>query len=184
MAKELLLEGERILAIGPTANWEAKTWRPEYFTELIERLTSPSGILKNSRILLLGLDEERPMVQQLINSIPSEKLIDLIGKIDLLTVYACLRRSAFYIGNDSGLMHLAAASGTPTLGLFGPTREELYAPWGKNASVVRTAIPYNNIFPEDFEHRTSESLMDSLTVDMVYEAAKILWNRTRSDFND
>jgi len=184
LAKELLPDGEKILAIGPTANWRAKTWPPEYFAELIERLTGSTGILSNGRILLLGRDEERPMVQRLINSIPSEKLIDLIGRVDLLTAYACLKKSAFYIGNDSGLMHLAASSGIPTLGLFGPTKEELYAPWGENASVVRTAIPFGDIFPKRFDHRTSESLMGSLTVDMVHDAAKILWIRTRSKFDD
>jgi len=183
LAKEILPDGEKILAIGPTANWRAKTWPPECFAELIERLTGSAGILPNGRILLLGRDEERPMVQRLINSIPSEKLIDLIGRVDLLTAYACLEKSAFYIGNDSGLMHLAASSGIPTLGLFGPTKEELYAPWGENASVVRTAIPFDDIFPKRFEHRTSESLMGSLTVDMAHEAAKILWIRTRSRFD-
>jgi ADP-heptose:LPS heptosyltransferase len=184
LAKELLPEGKRILAIGPTANWQAKTWRSEYFSELIERLTSPDGILSNSCVLLLGRDDERPMIQRLINSIPDERLIDLIGRIDLLTAYACLKRSVFYIGNDSGLMHLAAASGAPTLGLFGPTQEELYAPWGENTAVVRTIVPYQEIFPENFEHRTSESLMDSLTVDMVYEAAQSLWQRTQGQLND
>ena len=183
LAKELLPRGKKILAVGPTANWQAKTWRQEYFAELIERLTSPTGILSDSCVLLMGRDDERPMVQRLIRSIPGDKLVDLIGRIDLLTAYACLRRSAFYIGNDSGLMHLAAASGTPTLGLFGPTKEELYAPWGKNTAVVRTTVPFDNIFPENFEHRTSESLMDSLTVDMAYDAAQALWERTRGKFN-
>jgi heptosyltransferase-3 len=184
LAKELVPQGKRILAIGPTANWQAKTWRSEYFSELIERLTGPSGILSNSYVLLLGRDDERPMIQRLINSIPDDRLIDLIGRIDLLTAYACLKRSAFFIGNDSGLMHLAAASGTPTLGLFGPTQEELYAPWGDNTAIVRTTVPYQEIFPENFEHRTSESLMDSLTVDMVYEGAQTLWQRTRGELSD
>ncbi|MGY9001524.1 MAG: glycosyltransferase family 9 protein, partial [Rhodospirillales bacterium] len=138
----------------------------------------------NSYVLLLGRDDERPMIQRLINSIPDDRLIDLIGRIDLLTAYACLKRSAFFIGNDSGLMHLAAASGTPTLGLFGPTQEELYAPWGDNTAIVRTTVPYQEIFPENFEHRTSESLMDSLTVDMVYEGAQTLWQRTRGELSD
>jgi len=183
LAKELLPKGEKILAVGPTANWQAKTWRPEYFAELIERITSSKGILSNGCVLLLGRDDERPMVQRLINSIPSEKLIDLIGRIDLLTAYACLRCSAFYVGNDSGLMHLAAASGIPTLGLFGPTREELYAPWGANTAVARTTISFDDIFPENFEHRTSESLMDSLSVDMAYKAAQTLWDRRQVGFN-
>lgn len=184
LAEGLLPRGKKILAVGPTANWQAKTWRPEYFSELVMRLTSQGSILSDSCILLLGRDDERPTVQVLINSIPEENLIDLIGRIDLLTAYACLKRSSFYIGNDSGLMHLAAASGTPTLGLFGPTQEALYAPWGENTDSVSTAIPYQEIFPKNFDHRTSESLMDSLSVDMVYDAAQALWARTRGEIDD
>lgn len=177
LAKELLPDGGPILAIGPTANWRAKTWRTEYFAELIQRLTSPSGILPGARVALLGRDDERPMALRLMDSIPDEKRIDLVGKLDLLTAYACLARSAFYIGNDSGLMHLAAASGVPTLGLFGPTKEELYAPWGENAGIVRTDLSFDEIFPKNFDHRTSDSLMDSLTVDMAEDGARALWQK-------
>ncbi|MBT3990832.1 MAG: glycosyltransferase family 9 protein [Rhodospirillaceae bacterium] len=181
LAKFYLPEGGPILAIGPTANWQAKTWRPEYFTELIERLTASDGILPGARVVLLGRDDERPMALRLIDSIPGGRLIDLVGKLDLLTAYACLARSAFYIGNDSGLMHLAAASGVPTLGLFGPTKEELYAPWGENATIVRTTLSIDEIFPENFDHRTSDSLMDTLTVDMAEEGARSLWQKCQGE---
>ncbi len=177
LAEEYLPAGGPILAIGPTANWQAKTWRPEYFSELIERLTGPGGILPGARVALLGRDDERPMALHLIDSIPADRLIDLVGKLDLLTAYACLARSTFYIGNDSGLMHLAAASGVPTLGLFGPTKEELYAPWGENTAIVRTTLSFNEIFPENFDHRTSESLMDTLTVDRAQQGAEALWQK-------
>ena len=75
-------------------------------------------------------------------------------------------------------MHLAAASGVPTLGLFGPTQETLYAPWGEHTGVVRTQIPFAEIFPAEFDHRTSDSLMDSLTVDSAEEGARALWQRS------
>ncbi len=174
-AVELIPDGGPVLAVGPTANWRAKTWRAEYFTELIERLTAPDGILPGARVAVFGRDDERPMALRLIEAIPEDRCIDLIGKLDLLTVFACLNRCAFYVGNDSGLMHLSAASGIPTLGLFGPTQEALYAPWGKHTGIVRTEIPFAEIFPENFDHRTSDSLMDSLSVDMAEEGARALW---------
>ena len=59
------------------------------------------------------------------------------------------------MGNDSGLMHLAAASGTPTLGLFGPTDAAEYAPSGPRAAAV-TGI---------------DASMASISVDAVEEAA-------------
>ena len=171
----------QVLAVGPTANWRAKTWESNYFAELISRLTASSGILPNAYVLLLGREDERPSALNLIDLIPENKLIDLVGGVDLLTAYACLTKSSFYIGNDSGLMHLAAASGIPTLGLFGPTREELYAPWGENTATVRTSIPYQEIFPKKFDHRTSGSLMNSLSVDKVEQAAINLWNQSKRD---
>ena len=62
--------------------------------------------------------------------------IDLCGRLSLAEVAACLARCALFVGNDSGLMHLAAAAGTPTLGLFGPSRADEYAPAGRCTAFV------------------------------------------------
>ena len=179
LSANLIPAGGPVLAVGPTANWRAKTWHPENFAALIERLTAADGILPGARVAVLGRDDERPMALRLINDIPEARRIDLVGKLDLLTAYACLERCSLYVGNDSGLMHLAAASGVPTLGLFGPTQESLYAPWGTHTGIVRTSVPYAEIFPEEFDHRASDSLMDSLTVDMAETGARDLWHRCR-----
>ena len=178
-ARRLLPDGVPVLAVGPTANWRAKTWRPERFLDLIRRLTAPGGALPGAAVALFGRDDERPQAMRLIESIPPEKRIDLIGRIDLLTAYACFKRAALYVGNDSGLMHMAAAAGAPTLGLFGPSREELYAPWGPRAAVARTELSFDRIFPPGFDHRASDSLMDSLSVEAVEAAARDLLRRTR-----
>src|SRR4029077_8989346 len=100
-----------------------------------------------------------------------------VGRTDLLTAAAVLRRSALFIGNDTGLMHIAAAVGTPTLGLFGPSPIAQYAPWGASTAVVRTSVPPEEMFGPDFDHRTTETLMDSLTVEMAEAAAVELWRR-------
>jgi len=174
-ARRLIPDGAPVLAIGPTANWRAKTWPAENFARLIERLTSPSGILPGGRVAIFGRDDERPSALGLIESIPEDKRIDLVGRIELPAISACFRRSALYVGNDSGLMHLAAASGVPTLGLFGPSPAFRYAPWGPSCAVAQTRIPFEDIFPIDFDHRNSESLMGSLGVDLAVDAASDLW---------
>lgn len=178
--EQLIGSGAPVIAVGPTANWRAKTWRAEYFVELIERLSGDDGIIPGARVAIFGRDDERPGALSLIDAVPKERRIDLVGHLDLLEAFACLRCCDFYVGNDSGLMHLAAASGIPTLGLFGPSPMELYAPWGVNCEVASTSVPYEEIFPKDFDHRGSDTLMDSLSVDAAEQAARKLWTRAQS----
>ena len=178
-AAALIPDGGPVLAIGPTANWAAKTWAADHFAELTERFAAPDGLMPGCRVALFGRDDERPDAIRLIEAIPGERRIDLIGRLRLSEVYACLRRCSFYVGNDSGLMHLAAAAGVPTLGLFGPSKELLYGPWGEHCASVRTPEGFDDIHPEGFNHRTSGSLMDSLSVDHVEEAARALWQKTQ-----
>ena len=78
--------------------------------------------------------EEAAMAAPLIAALPGA--IDLCGRLSLPEVAACFGRVALYIGNDSGLMHLAAAAGAPTLGLFGPTPAAEYGPSGPRAAAV------------------------------------------------
>jgi len=168
-----------VLALGPTANWRGKIWRAENFIALAERLTAPDGILPGARIAIFGAANEREIARPVIEAVPEDRRIDLVGGIDLMTAAAALKRCALYIGNDSGLMHLAAAARIPTVGLFGPSHPEVYAPWGKHTAVARTAIPYKKLFPPGYDHRTTGSLMDSLSVEAAEEAAVALWERCR-----
>lgn len=177
LARDLVPDGVPVLAIGPTANWAAKTWSPDNFAELTERLAAKDGLMPGCRIALFGRDDERPQAIRLIEAIPEDRRIDLIGRLSLAEVYACLQRCTFYVGNDSGLMHLSAAAGIPTLGLFGPSQEVLYGPWGTHCASVRTPEGFDDIHPDDFDHKTSGSLMDTLTVDRVEKAARDLWRQ-------
>lgn len=177
-AAQLIPPGGPVLALGPTANWIGKQWPAERFVGLIERLTAPAGILPGARVALFGGPGERAAAEPVLAAIPAARRIDLIGSVDLLTAYAGLKRSALYVGNDSGLMHMAAAAGIPTLGLFGPSRDEHYAPWGPKAAVVR-AVPYDKIFPPGYDWRNTGTLMGSLSVESAAAAAEDLWRRCR-----
>ena len=178
-AAALIPDGAPVLAIAPAANWRAKTWRAENFAELCRRVTAAGGLIPGGRVALFGAPEERPAVMNLIEAIEPERRIDLVGKVDLLDIFACLKRCRAFVGNDSGLMHIAAAAGTPTLGLFGPSREEVYGPCGPLAASVRTPLPFEDIHPEGFDHRASDSLMDGLSVERVLEALTALMARAR-----
>jgi ADP-heptose:LPS heptosyltransferase len=136
---DAMLEGGKgpILAMGPAANWFGKTWPIDRFASVAKRLIAPDGPLAGGRLVILGGPEDVRYVDELRRSLPRDQCLDLTGQLELLTVHALLRRADLFIGNDSGLMHLAAAAGCPTIGLFGPSDDRLYAPWGPRTRVVR-----------------------------------------------
>jgi ADP-heptose:LPS heptosyltransferase len=178
-AETLLAAGPPVLAIGPAANWRGKQWRAERFAMLAQRLTAADGPFPGARVAVLAAAHERAQAEPLFAAIPARRTIDLIG-IDLLTAAAVLRRSTMFVGNDTGLMHIAAASGAPTLGLFGPSPIDQYAPWGGNAATVRSEAAWQALFAKDFDHRTTDTLMDTLSVEAVEAGARSLWSRVTS----
>ena len=158
-----------------TRDWERATKIP---ADLVARLTGPAGMLAGARVAVLAAAEERDQVQPLLAAVPAERLLNLVGRTGLPVAAAVLRRCAFFVGNDSGLMHMAAAVGTPTLGLFGPSHTTHYAPWGPRAAWVRTAKPYAELVGgPGYDHRNTGTLMASLSVDSVTRAARLLWQR-------
>lgn len=180
-ASVLVPEGDPVIAVAAAANWPGKQWPPERFAELMTRLTGPNGPLPQARIAVLAASQEAAQVQPLIDSVASGRLLNLVGKTDLPVAAAILRRCAFFVGNDSGLMHMSAAVGTPTLGLFGPSHTSHYAPWGEFTASVRTLKSYDEIVgAPDYDHRTTGTVMQSLTVEMAEEAARALWQRVEA----
>jgi heptosyltransferase-3 len=161
-AAALLPEGQTWLVLGPTANWHRKVWPAERFAEVALRLTAPDGALPGAGIAILGGpgDQERSMATPVLTALP--QALDLVGKLDLPEVAAVLARAGMFIGNDSGLMHLAAAAGAPTLGLFGPTPSDEYGPAGPKARAVLADGP------------PGQGAMEDLPVARVLEAAEAL----------
>ncbi|MEC8370063.1 MAG: glycosyltransferase family 9 protein [Pseudomonadota bacterium] len=171
-------EGGQKIAIAPAANWIGKQWSSERFAELAARLSAPNGLFANARIAIFAAEAERDQVQALFDNLPKDSYDDLVGVGDLSDVAHLLSRCSFFVGNDSGLMHMSAALGVPTLGLFGPSRTEHYAPWGPKCGYVRTKESYEEIVgAPGYDHRTTGSLMGGLTVDAVESAARQLVER-------
>lgn len=134
-ASLLLSDKKIILAICPTSNEKEKTWPIQNFIELISNITCKNHILYDAYIMIIAAAHEGEQLKPLVGSLPPSKTINLIGS-NLQFAAACLTYATIYIGNDSGIMHLSAALGLPTLGLFGPSNPLLWAPWGEHCSYV------------------------------------------------
>lgn len=179
-AAELVGEGGPILAMGPASNWLGKTWPIERFGRVAIELLDADGPMAGGRLMILGGPNDARYVEPLARTLPRHRLIDLTGQADLLTAYACLKRARLFVGNDSGLMHLAAAAGTPTIGLFGPSDDRLYAPWGPDTRVVRGPREFEQFKAVDPDLNQTIGHMMDLPVDTVVEAAKGLLAATNA----
>ncbi len=132
-AAALLPHDRPVIGLGPTANWDPKVWPADRFAALFRRLAA--GPWPGAVPVVFGGPgaKERELAGKLLALLPGA--IDLCGQLALPEVAACMQRCMLYVGNDSGLMHLAAAAGTPTVGLCGTTidRAAEMAPAGRNA---------------------------------------------------
>jgi ADP-heptose:LPS heptosyltransferase len=179
LADELTAGEGPILALAPAANWVGKTWPLERFAQTAIRLLSKGGKMAGGRLMVLGGPDDAKVIGGFRDVVPRDRLIDLVGKVDLLTSYAALKRARLFVGNDSGLMHLAAAAGAPTLGLFGPSDDRLYAPWGPRARVLRGPRSLDQIRHVDPQLQQAVCHMMDLTVEAVVAAAVQLHDETK-----
>jgi ADP-heptose:LPS heptosyltransferase len=182
-AEAVLQHGQGpILAFGPAANWVGKTWPAERFALTAVQLMAKGEPFHKGRVLILGGPGDQRLAESVRRSLPRDRWIDLTAEGDLLTAYACLKRARLFIGNDSGLMHLAAAAGAPTLGLFGPSDDQLYSPWGQHTRVVRGPRTFAQHRANDPNLSQPVCHMLDLKVEQVVEEARALFEDSRPLF--
>lgn len=161
---------KRLLVLGPGATRAGKAWPVERFAGLAGVLTARGGLLEGAVVVPTGGPMDREAAAIIGRGVPAKRFVDLTGA-DLLTTAALMARADLFVGNDSGMMHLAAASGAPTLGLFGPTDERLYGPWGERSRPVR-APGVKVVFGKTSKTVSrTDCQMGALTVEEVAAAA-------------
>lgn len=120
----------RRLVVAPGANWPGKIWPVDRYRALIEQLRTDFDA-----VIVVGSTEDRDLGQRL-QEVAALPMVNLAGRTTLLEVAACMSGAHAFVGNDSGLGHMAAALKVPTLTVFGPGRPHRYRPWGELATVV------------------------------------------------
>jgi len=176
-ADRVIPRNKKIIAVGPTANWIGKTWPAERFIETIDALSAKGQPLEAAHVAVFAAPGEEDAAIEVLEFFPEDYRIDMIAKALPGHAAAVISRCDLYIGNDSGLMHCAAAAGIPTLGLFGPSYPHLYHPWGDHCRYVRTAETFDQLRDfEGYDPKTlTHHLMESLRVDdVIKEAQKLI----------
>ncbi len=159
----------------------ARRWAPERFAQLADTLFYDTG----GQLILVGGPEEAELHKQIIEFMQSEiPARSFAGKGNIRVAAAILEQADLFIGNDSGLMHLATAVGTPTVAIFGLTNSDAWGPYtgglpAQQAVVVKMDLPCMPCFYRGHDLGTPEGCMTRdclalLGIDPVATAARRL----------
>jgi len=126
-ARKALGKKQNILALGLGANFDGKIWPIFRFVELANSLSKYFDV-----VLLLG-NQQDAKKSSIFIELYRGNVIDYAGKTNLLETAALLKNSKLFVGNDSGLGHLASAVGISSFTVFGVGEPNRYRPWGNNS---------------------------------------------------
>ncbi len=124
----------------PTMRW--KQWSLDRYRELLERLIAEQP---DAQIILFGAPNEAEMIDRLAEGLKGNIAV-AAGKTTIKQVAALIERCHLLVCNDSGLMHVAVAVGTPVVAIYGPTDLRRTAPLGDEHTVIRHELPCSPCF--------------------------------------
>jgi lipopolysaccharide heptosyltransferase II len=157
-----------LVGIHPGATWPAKRWLADRFAGLADRLTSELG----ARVLVTSGPDDSDATHSLSSFATMKPIV--LPVMSLRRLAAVIALCNVYVSNDAGPMHIAAAVGTPTIGLFGPGEENIWFPYSTSDGhqVLRRDVPCHPCHL-DFCNREGDKFMECmrlLTVNDVFDA--------------
>lgn len=179
LVREGVAPGEKLVLVHPFAATPQRGWHLEDFARL-SHLFQEQGL----RIGILGSPREKELFESTRHLFGSD-CVDFVGKCPLRITMALLKKCALFVGNDSGIMHLAAASGIPLVALFGPQSPVKFGPWSKYAAVLYKAFPCSPCRQKFFTEcepssRMRPACIEAITVDEVFREVMSLLNNLAS----
>lgn len=132
--EKLELSGEApVVAIHPGSGSRKKNWPAHRFARVADRV---AGELGGKVLIIAGPADDEAVAQMVSSATPGSAAI--VRRESLSELTAVLQRCDAYLGNDSGVTHLAGLVGMPTVALFGPTDPRVWAPRGRHVKVLRS----------------------------------------------
>ena len=161
----------RLVLINPNSSemLQQRRWMPERYAELIRRiLAAHDDVL----VLITGAESERGQAEQMAAQCACDRCIAFAGHTKLTDLPALYELASLIVSNDSGPAHFAAASGLPTIVLFGPETPTLYRPLG-NPIIIYAGLacsPCVSVYNSRKSACTDNICMQAITVDQVFAA--------------
>ena len=130
-----LLEDSRIksndfvvcVAPGAAESAKCRMWPFDRYAELCDGIKAKY----KAKIIFIGNKKEIELVSEIQKKMENKNAINLAGRITLNQLFYLISRCSLFVGNDAGPMHVAAAQGVKTIGLFGPNLPIRFGPYGK-----------------------------------------------------
>ena len=151
-----------VIAINPVAKWKTKLWYNDKFAELADRLSMKYG----ARIIFTGNKDDLSVIEDIISRMHA-KAANLAGKTTLKMLAAIFEQADLVISTDTGPMHVAAATGTPVIAIFGPTAPWRTGPFGSIHKIVRANVGCSPCFKRKC---VSMECMKKISVNQVMES--------------
>ena len=157
-----------MVILQPGARYWFKAWPPERFAELADHLMSQYGC----QVLIGGSDQDIELAQQIQQMAKSSPII-MAGRTTIKQFAAIAKKTALFVGSDSGAMHIASAVGTPVVALFGPSSPREWGPRGGPVEVLYKEIDCRSCFHPTCS-RGEENCMRLIAVHEVFAASQRL----------
>jgi len=154
--------GEKLIGISPAAAYgSSKEWPLDNFVAIIKEIAAK---IKNTRFVVFGSESDEEKIKKIINSI-SVPALTIAGDYSLREAMTIISKCDIFLGNDSGLLHVADGTGTPAIGLFGPTSPDTTSPPGRETEVI-----YKGVECSPCSHRVcpiDHKCMETITVSEI-----------------
>jgi len=165
------------VAVHAGASFPGRRWQPERFAVAIDRISAETGL----GVALVGSPDESEVVEKILAAAKTP-IANLVGALPLETLPALFKQARMFLGNDSGPMHMAAAAGTPVVGLFGLQSPTRWGPIGAPSISVCPSMPCDCVGGDLCERPDPNKAccVWRLEVDQVVDAALELLARTET----
>jgi heptosyltransferase-2 len=151
----LRTSGRPVVAMAPGAVGPGKAWSPQNYAELARQLAE-----QGADVWVLGGPAEKTIAAQIVRA-GGASVYDLTGN-DLRNAIIALAAADLAVTNDSGLMHISAAIGTPTVAIFGPTSPRLWAPLNPLSAILEPPGAYPDIKDRSTAGVTVQRVLDAV----------------------
>jgi heptosyltransferase-3 len=167
---------KRWITINPFSRWQYKEWNDHKWIEIINWLWRDYSI----PAIITGSPEEKPRAEALIQQCEAGAF-NFAGKTTLEELAGVLSLSRLHIGVDSAAPHIAAATGTPTITIYGPSSWKDWAPLGKDHRVILPdldCVPCHNKGCDNSGwSRCLEELSADQVKNVIRKAIDIYWTK-------